>query len=128
VKVAAFLALLPAAGSAAAATDAALLRRGEQVYDRCAACHAIEQHRTGPAHCGLFGRKAGAAPGYAHYSEALKKSGIVWDDKSLARFLADPMTVVPGTSMTYLGVTDPREREALVAYMRQATKECKLAR
>lgn len=101
---------------------------GEAVYGRCLACHVIEQHRTGPAHCGLFGRRAGSAPGFAHYSDALKKSGIVWNEQTLSRFLADPMTVVPGTSMTYLGVTDAKERDALVAWMKEATaagRHCK---
>ena len=42
------------AAGAHAAPDAAALARGEQVYARCAACHAIEGNRTGPQHCGLF--------------------------------------------------------------------------
>nr|WP_240788609.1 c-type cytochrome [Ramlibacter henchirensis] len=113
------------------AADPGLLARGEQVYGRCAACHSIEQHRTGPAHCGLFGRKAGTAPGFGDYSAAMKKSGIVWDPSSLARFLADPMATVPGTTMTYLGVPDPKDREALLAWLRQAAqpnKTCSLPR
>lgn len=118
----AFLLLSCASGIAAAAPDAGLLLRGEQVYGRCAGCHAIEQHRTGPAHCGLFGRKAGTAAGYDAYSPALRRSGIVWDDQSLARFLASPTTVVPGTTMTYLGVGDAKEREALVAWLKHATR------
>jgi cytochrome c len=130
MRVAAFLALCAFAGSAAAADAQDLLQRGEQVYARCAGCHAIEQHRTGPAHCGLFGRKAGTAPGYAYYSPALRASGIVWDDRSLARFLASPTTVVPGTTMTYMGISDAKEREALVAWLKQSTrpgKACKPA-
>jgi cytochrome c len=115
------LALAAFAGQAVA-EDAALLRRGQEVYGRCLGCHAIEQHRTGPAHCGLFGRRAGTAAGYAHYSPALRASGIVWDDRSLARFLADPMTTVPGTTMTYLGVTDAADRAALVAWLKQSTR------
>lgn len=117
--------------AAAAAADAGLLARGEQAYGRCAACHAIEQNRTGPAHCGLFGRKAGTAPGFESYSAAMKKSGIVWNEASLARFLANPMATVPGTTMTYQGVPEAEEREALVAWLRQATqagKVCKPAR
>ena len=110
------------AGSALAAADTDLLRRGEEVYARCAACHAIEQHRTGPAHCGLFGRKAGTAAGFDRYSPALRASGIVWNGTTLSRFLASPMAVVPGTTMTYLGVADAKDREALVAWLEQATR------
>ena len=98
------------------------LARGEQVYGRCLACHAIEQHRTGPAHCGLFGRLAGSAKGFAFYSDAMKRSGIVWGDATLDRFLADPMAALPGTSMTYLGVTDAAERRDLVAWLKRATQ------
>lgn len=116
------------AGTSVAAGEADLLRRGEEVYARCMGCHAIEQHRTGPAHCGLFGRKAGTAPGFQDYSPALRASAIVWNDETLARFLASPTTVVPGTTMTYLGVTDVHERQALIAWMKKATRpgaECK---
>ena len=121
-RLLALAALAASTASGAAADDTALLRRGEEVYGRCLGCHAIEQNRTGPAHCGLFGRKAGSAPGYAHYSPAMRASGIVWDDSSLARFLADPMTAVPGTTMTYLGVTDAKDRAALLAWLKQSTR------
>jgi cytochrome c len=48
----------------------------------------------------------------------MKRSGIVWTEKNLDRFLADPLKTVPGTTMTYSGVSDPRERAALIAYLR----------
>ncbi len=121
-------AVAAAGGSAAAASDAALLR-GQKIYERCAACHAIEANRTGPQHCGLFARKAGTAPGFDGYSKAMRDSGIVWDAKSLNIFLEDPIKVVPGTAMGYAGVKDPRERADLIAWLREATqpgKTCKL--
>ena len=105
-----------ACASAAATPDAV---RGEQVYARCQACHALAADRVGPRHCGLFGRLAGSVPGFA-YSEAMKKSRIVWTDKTLDRFLSAPLAMVPGSSMTYDGVPDPRDRADLLAYLRQA--------
>ncbi len=104
-----------------AAADAAALARGEQVYTRCAACHAIEVNRTGPLHCGLFGRRAGAAPGFDGYSAALRRSGLVWNERTLDRFLRAPMEVVPGTAMGYAGVKDDGERADLIAWLRAAT-------
>ena len=98
---------------------AADLKRGEEIYGRCMACHALAYDRVGPRHCGLIGRKAGSVPGFA-YSTAMKRSGIVWTQKSLDRFLANPMRVVPGTTMTYAGVADARERADLIAYLRSA--------
>ncbi len=126
--IAAALVLLAAAASPG---DAAALRRGEQVYARCSACHAIAANRTGPQHCGLFGRRAGTAPGFEGYSPALRASGIVWDARSLDRFLAAPMQAVPGTFMGYAGVTDAGERADLIAWLRAATRAgtaCTIAR
>ncbi len=91
---------------------------GAKIYTRCEACHAFAYDRTGPRHCGLIGRKAGSVPGFA-YSDAMKRSGIVWNAQSLDRFLDDPMKAVPGTTMGYAGVKDPKERADLIAFLQQ---------
>lgn len=122
--------VLLAASPVRAASDAAALQRGEQVYARCVACHSIEGNRTGPQHCGLFGRKAGSAPGFMMYSKALRGTKIVWDARTLDHFLQDPMKAVPGTAMGYAGVKDDKERGELVAWLRESTqpgKSCKLS-
>ena len=105
-----------------AAPDAAALARGEQVYSRCAACHAIEVNRTGPQHCGLFGRRAGTAPGYDSYSKAMRASTTVWNEKTLNVFLKDPMKTVPGTAMGYAGVKDDAERADLISWLKESTR------
>ena len=109
---------LGAVAPAAAAPDAL---RGEQIYTRCLACHALAYDRVGPRHCGLFGRLAGSVPGF-EYSPAMKNSKITWNEKTLERFLAKPLEAVPGTSMTYDGVTEARDREDLVAYLKRVDK------
>ena len=111
------------AGTAAAAGDPA---RGEAIYARCTACHALEYDRVGPRHCGLLGRKAGALAGFG-YSDAMKKSRLVWNAKSLDRFLADPVRTVPGTTMTYAGVPAAQDRADLIAYLAAAKCERKRA-
>lgn len=130
-KLPAALALAGAlfAVNAKAVPEAAALARGEQVYARCAGCHAIEGNRTGPQHCGLFGRRAGTAPGYNAYSSAMLKSRWVWDEKSLNFFLQDPLKALPGTSMGYAGVKDDAERADLIAWLKQSshTGTCKPA-
>ncbi len=110
----AFCAIAPAG----AAPDAV---RGEQVYARCLACHALAYDRVGPHHCGLFGRRAGSVAGFA-YSAAMKHSDITWNDSTLDRFLAKPLAMVPGTSMTYDGVPDAKERAELIAYLKQVNQ------
>lgn len=101
----------------AASGDAAA---GEKIYERCLACHALAYDRTGPRHCGLFGRSAGSVPGF-DYSDAMRRSGIVWNASTLDRFLADPLGTVPGTTMGYAGVPDSHERRDLIAWLAQAS-------
>ncbi len=114
------VALALAAGATAGANGNPA--RGEQLYARCAACHALAYDRVGPRHCGLLGRKAGTSAGF-DYSPAMKKSGLVWTAKALDRFLADPVRLVPGTTMTYAGIPDAKERADLIAYLEQSP-EC----
>ena len=113
-------ALVAFAGAADAAADP---RAGEKVYERCAGCHSLAQDRAGPRHCGLIGRRAASVPGF-DYSDAMKRSGLVWNKATLDRFLADPMRVVQGTSMGYAGIDDKAERADLIAYLEKAGK-CK---
>ena len=99
--------------------------RGELVYARCLACHALAYDRVGPRHCGLFGRLAGSVPGF-NYSPAMKNSKIRWDEKTLDLFLTKPLKLVPGSTMTYDGVTLPEDRANLIAYLKHVneTPEC----
>lgn len=122
--VALMAALLVAALGAAAATPSAA--RGEAIYARCAACHALAQNRVGPRHCGLIGRTSGSVPGF-DYSPAMKGAHIVWNAQTLDRFLAGPLKMVPGTTMTYAGISDAGERADLIAYLREAGRspECR---
>ena len=101
-------------------------KNGEAIYARCLACHALAYDRTGPMHCGLFGRRAGSVKGFA-YSDAMKRSAIVWNDKTLDRFLTNPLKAVPGTNMGYAGVENKKERTDLIAYLEAANEspQCK---
>jgi cytochrome c len=106
---------------AALSASAADLENGEEVYSRCLACHALETDRVGPRHCGVVGRKAGSVAGFG-YSDAMKRSKLVWNAKTLDRFIDDPLKTVPGTTMTYAGVKDAKERADLIAYLGAAAK------
>jgi cytochrome c len=119
------LALFVAAPLAALALPAGDATRGEKIYSRCFACHAIDRDRTGPRHAGLFGRRAGGVGDFV-YSPAMRKAGangLIWTDETLDRFLESPTKFIPGTRMGYAGVKDDQERADLLAYLRQATKQ-----
>lgn len=95
---------------------------GEAIYPRCGACHTLAYDRVGPRHCGVIGRPAGSVVGF-EYSPAMKRSKLTWTRENLERFLADPVSTVPGTTMTYAGVPDAKERADLIAFL--ANAKCK---
>jgi cytochrome c len=98
---------------------------GAQIFaGQCAMCHSLQANApsgVGPDLHGLFGRRAGTAPGYS-YSPAMRRSGIVWNARSLDAFLAAPQSLVPGTRMAFAGIADAAERRALIAYLRAASR------
>jgi cytochrome c len=116
-----------ATATATAARGTGDAAAGAVVYERCAACHALAYDRTGPRHCGLLGRRAGSVAAFP-YSEAMKRSGLVWNADTLDRFLAAPLVAVPGTSMGYAGVADAEERADLIAFLASAGRSAACAR
>lgn len=98
--------------------------KGAAVFRACAACHSVEsgEHLTGPSLADLWNRKAGAAPGFQRYSDALKRTAAVWNEASLDKWLADPESFAPGTSMTFAGIQSLSEREDLIAYLRAVSE------
>ena len=57
------------------------------------------------------------SPDYT-YSDALKKSGITWDEAALDKWLQGPSKDVPGTKMIFAGVKDETDRANLIAYLK----------
>ena len=98
--------------------------RGERVFNQqCKTCHSLEDGPSlaGPTLHGMFGRKAGTAPGF-DFSEAMIKSGIVWDDKTLAEYLKDPKGRVPGGKMVYVGIKQEAPLEDMIAFLKKAAQ------
>lgn len=109
--------LLAAPGTARAAGDAA---RGEEIYHACQDCHSLDANDVGPKHRGVFGRAAGSVPDYA-YSMALKNSKIVWNETTLDKWLAGPMTFVPGSKMGFL-LSDAKARADVIEFLKEKAK------
>lgn len=88
----------------------------------CALCHSAELGpdntvviKQGPSLVGVIGRRAGSLPHFT-YTHALKESGYTWNAMTLDHFLANPMMVVPGTTMP-MPVPDPQSRADVIAYL-----------
>ncbi len=109
---------------AADETQSASLARGQQLMLRCQTCHAVKANaaaKVGPTLHMMFGRGAATLPGYT-YSPAMRKSGLVWDETTLDRFLEKPSKVVPGTLMAFAGLPNAKDRAALVAWLKRNTR------
>jgi len=94
---------------------------GRHIYnEHCASCHAQRRGAReiyGPSLAGVVGRKAASVPGFP-YSEALKKSGLVWTEDNLRKWVADPAHTVPNTLMPHVAISDPAEQLYLIAYLK----------
>lgn len=92
---------------------------GAQISTACTSCHDLEHHthRVGPHLVQVMGRKAGQTGGY-EYSDAMRDSGIVWDEAALRRFLTSPQKMVPGTKMGLSGMSES-DISALIEYIKE---------
>ncbi len=88
-------------------------------FAQCATCHGVVEgaRGIGPTLVGVFGAKAGHIADYA-YSEAMRSSGLVWNEAALHTYLENPQTTVPGTKMSYQGLKNAEERAAIIAYLK----------
>ncbi|MGQ2906154.1 MAG: c-type cytochrome [Neoaquamicrobium sediminum] len=97
------------------------IERGKAAFRKCAACHAVDTttNKVGPHLGDIMGRTAGTVEGF-NFSPAMKKAGkdgLVWDETSLAEYLAAPKTKVPGTRMAFAGIRNDDELANLVTYL-----------
>lgn len=96
-------------------------QKGEIVFHFCLPCHSIgpgAETKVGPELNGLDGRHSGSVPNF-DYSDANKKSGIVWNEANFKKYIDDPQAMVPGTKMLFPGIKDAQQVNDLWAYVSQ---------
>jgi cytochrome c len=105
-------------------SDSGDTERGRVVFFQCRTCHYAEKdygHHNGPNLYGIFGRTAGTAPNFLYYSDAMKRAGAAgfrWTPELLDVWLANPRTMISGTSMVVFDL-DAQRRADLIEYLKQ---------
>ncbi len=69
-----------------------------------------------------MGRPAGSVESY-HYSQAMKDSGLVWDEATLDKYLTNPKEVVPHTKMAFVGLKKEEDRQDVIAYLKSISEK-----
>jgi cytochrome c len=100
---------------------AADIAAGEKTHQRCQQCHDFAKggpDKIGPNLYGVVGSKHGHAPAYA-YSPAIKAlADKTWGFDELDAFIKNPKVAVPGTKMSFAGLSKQSDRINLIAYLR----------
>ena len=113
-RLAAGVVILLAITRPALAADA---EHGKALFAPCAACHTDRADALGPDLKGVFGRKSAAIEDF-RYSNAMKRANLVWDEDNLRAYIRDPQAKVKGNRMPYGGMSDPKDVDDVVAYLK----------
>jgi cytochrome c len=100
-----------------ASAMAADAEHGKLVFQACAACHGEGPNPLGPSLRGVFGRKSASVEDY-RYSAPMMRANLVWDEANLKDFLSGPQGKVKGNRMPFGGVTNTKDLEDLIAYLK----------
>jgi cytochrome c len=106
--------LVALSAGAAAGADA---EHGKALYQACAACHTERPDALGPSLKGVYGRKSAALEDF-RYSNPMKRANLVWDDDNLRSFIVDPQAKVKGNRMPFGGLSNPKDVDDVVAYLK----------
>ena len=104
----------------------ASVEKGAGAAKKCAACHTFEKggpNRVGPNLFGVLNEpKAAPARGF-NFSAAMKAKGGNWSYDDLNKFLASPKGFVPGTAMSFAGISKDSERADVITYLRSLSEK-----
>ena len=112
ISVGVFLLLALASPATAADPD-----HGKALYQTCAACNNERPDALGPSLKGVVGRKSAALEDF-RYSNPMKRANLVWDEANLRAYIQDPQAKVKGNRMPYGGLTDGKDVDDIVAYLK----------
>ncbi|MCB2113940.1 MAG: c-type cytochrome [Parvularculaceae bacterium] len=108
----------------ASAPPLTLEEQGRKAFAACAICHSVKDPGA-PGYTTMVGpslfRVAGAPAGHVssyNYSNAMRESGLIWDDATLDAFIENPQMIVPRSRMAFAGEKNAERRAAIIAYLK----------
>lgn len=99
----------------------ASVEKGQATAKQCQACHTFEKggpNRVGPNLWNIVGDERGKGKNGFNFSAAMKSKGGEWTYDELNKFLANPRGYIPGTAMTFAGLSRAAQRADVIAYLR----------
>ncbi len=98
----------------------ASVEKGQQIAKQCQACHTFEKggpNRVGPNLWNIVGSQRGEGRGGFNFSAAMKAKGGTWTFDELYKFLANPRGYIPGTNMTFAGLSRGQQRADVIDFL-----------
>jgi cytochrome c len=99
----------------------ASVEKGQAAAKQCVACHTFEKggpNRVGPNLYDIVGHERGTGRNGFNFSAAMKAKGGKWTFDELNAFLQNPRAAIPGTNMTFAGLSRDQQRADVIAYLR----------
>jgi cytochrome c len=93
--------------------------KGQQVFNKCMACHNADKggpNQIGPNLWGVLGEPVGKGHGFA-FSPGLAEKGGSWNWDNLSQWLSNPKAFAPGTKMNFAGISNPQDRANVMAFL-----------
>jgi cytochrome c len=96
----------------------------DPVFAPCSICHSVGPNASvgvGPPLNGIVGNRWASHATYAYSAGMIagRESGRRWDEATLDAWIAKPRSIVPDTKMQFPGLSDPKARQAIIAYLRR---------
>ena len=101
--------------------------KGESVFKKCRACHAVGEgakNKVGPHLNDMMGRQAGTGEGFKYSASMIEagENGLVWTEDKIAAYLRDPRGFIPKNRMAFAGLKKDDEVDNVIAYLKQFTE------
>jgi len=98
----------------------ASVEKGQATAKQCQACHTFEKggpNRVGPNLWNIVGDERGKGRGGFNFSAAMKAKGGKWTFDELNKFLTNPRGYIPGTAMTFAGLSREQQRADVIDFL-----------